>query len=91
MATMLDVSRHAGVSKATVSRVLNGMGQVKESTRQKVFMAMQAQNYRPNLLVRSLANRTGDSIGSVVSTFDGFYFGSLLRQAESRLRTGVCQ
>ncbi|SUG51087.1 transcriptional regulator [Salmonella enterica subsp. arizonae] len=40
MATMLDVSRYAGVSKATVSRVLNGMGQVKESTRQKVFMAM---------------------------------------------------
>lgn len=66
MATMLDVSRHAGVSKATVSRVLNGMGQVKESTRQKVFIAMQAQNYRPNFLVRSLANRTGDSIGSVV-------------------------
>ncbi|MBC9893757.1 LacI family DNA-binding transcriptional regulator, partial [Salmonella enterica subsp. enterica serovar Paratyphi A] len=49
MATMLDVSRHAGVSKATVSRVLNGTGQVKESTRQKVFTAMQALDYRPNL------------------------------------------
>lgn len=47
MATMLDVSRHAGVSKATVSRVLNGTGQVKESTRQKVFTAMQALDYRP--------------------------------------------
>ncbi len=52
MATMLDVSRHAGVSKATVSRVLNGTGQVKESTRQKVFTAMQALDYRPNLLAR---------------------------------------
>lgn len=77
MATMLDVSRHAGVSKATVSRVLNGTGQVKESTRQKVFTAMQALGYRPNLLARSLANRTSNSIGLVVSTFDGFYFGSL--------------
>lgn len=48
MTTMLDVSRHAGVSKATVSRVLNGTGQVKESTRQKVFNAMQALDYRPN-------------------------------------------
>ncbi|GCB42425.1 hypothetical protein CITFRE_45600 [Citrobacter freundii] len=48
MTTMLDVSRHAGVSKATVSRVLNGTGQVKESTRQKVFKAMQALDYRPN-------------------------------------------
>lgn len=81
MATMLDVSRHAGVSKATVSRVLNGTGQVKESTRQKVFTAMQALDYRPNLLARSLANRTNNSIGLVVSTFDGFYFGSLLRRA----------
>ncbi|EDW4398622.1 LacI family transcriptional regulator, partial [Salmonella enterica subsp. enterica serovar Braenderup] len=81
MATMLDVSRHAGVSKATVSRVLNGTGQVKESTRQKVFTAMQALGYRPNLLARSLANRTSNSIGLVVSTFDGFYFGSLLRRA----------
>ncbi|EAO9629005.1 LacI family DNA-binding transcriptional regulator [Salmonella enterica subsp. enterica] len=81
MATMLDVSRHAGVSKATVSRVLNGTGQVKESTRQKVFTAIQALDYRPNFLARSLANRTSNSIGLVVSTFDGFYFGSLLRRA----------
>ncbi|MGL1273976.1 LacI family DNA-binding transcriptional regulator, partial [Vibrio parahaemolyticus] len=49
-------------------RVLNGTGQVKESTRQKVFTAMQALGYRPNLLARSLANRTSNSIGLVVST-----------------------
>lgn len=35
MATMLDVSRHAGVSKATVSRVLNGTGQVKKARARK--------------------------------------------------------
>ena len=38
----------AGVSKATVSRVLNGTGQVKESTRQQVFKAMEELGYRPN-------------------------------------------
>ncbi len=81
MATMLDVSRHSGVSKAIVSRVLNGTGQVKQSTRQKVFPAMQALDYRPNFLARSLANRTSNSIGLIVSTFDGFYFGSLLHRA----------
>ena len=81
MITMLDVSRRAGVSKATVSRVLNGSGQVKESTRQIVFKALQALDYRPNFLARSLANRTSNSIGLVVSTFDGFYFGRLLQQA----------
>lgn len=81
MATMLDVSLRAGVSKATVSRVLNGTGQVKESTRQQVFKAMEELGYRPNFLARSLANRTSNSIGLVVSTFDGFYFGRLLQQA----------
>lgn len=81
MATMLDVSIRAGVSKATVSRVLNGTGQVKESTRQLVFKAMEELGYRPNFLARSLANRTSNSIGLVVSTFDGFYFGRLLQQA----------
>ncbi|MDQ8584153.1 LacI family DNA-binding transcriptional regulator, partial [Klebsiella aerogenes] len=78
---MLDVSIRAGVSKATVSRVLNGTGQVKESTRQQVFKAMEELGYRPNFLARSLANRTSNSIGLVVSTFDGFYFGRLLQQA----------
>lgn len=81
MVTMRDVSARAGVSKATVSRVLNGTGQVKESTRQQVFSAMEELGYRPNFLARSLAHRTSNSIGLVVSTFDGFYFGRLLQQA----------
>lgn len=72
MATMLDVSLRAGVSKATVSRVLNGTGQVKESTRQQVFAAMEELGYRPNFLAQSLANQTSNSIGLVVSTFDVF-------------------
>ncbi|WP_039057351.1 LacI family DNA-binding transcriptional regulator [Enterobacter sp. Bisph1] len=84
MVTMLDVSLRAGVSKATVSRVLNGTGQVKESTRNQVFKAMEELEYRPNFLARSLANRTSNSIGLVVSSFDGFYFGCLLQQAARR-------
>ncbi len=87
MATMLDVSRRAGVSKATVSRVLNGTGQVKDSTRQQVFKAMEELGYRPNFLAQSLANRTSNSIGLVVSTFDGFYFGRLLQQASRQTET----
>lgn len=62
MATMLDVSLRAGVSKATVSRVLNGTGQVKESTRQQVFAAMEELGYRPNFLARSLANQTSTAL-----------------------------
>lgn len=87
MATMLDVSLRAGVSKATVSRVLNGTGQVKESTRKQVFRAMEELGYRPNFLARSLAHRTSNSIGLVLSTFDGFYFGRLLQQASRQTET----
>lgn len=81
MITMLDVSIRAGVSKATVSRVLNGTGQVKQSTRDAVFKAMDELGYRPNFLAQSLANKSSNSIGLVVSNFDGPYFGRLLRQA----------
>ncbi|MEN0579065.1 DNA-binding transcriptional regulator, LacI/PurR family [Phytobacter palmae] len=81
MATMLDVSLRAGVSKATVSRVLNDTGQVKESTRKRVYQAMEELGYRPNFLAQSLATRTSNNIGLVVSTFNGFYFGRLLQQA----------
>ncbi|STQ09527.1 HTH-type transcriptional regulator AscG [Enterobacter cloacae] len=41
----------------------------------------------PNFLARSLANQTSNSIGLVVSTFDGFYFGRLLQQASRQTET----
>jgi len=78
---MLDVSLRAGVSKATVSRVLNGTGQVKQSTRDAVFRAMDELGYRPNFLAQSLATNSSHSLGLVISNFDGPYFGRLLRQA----------
>ncbi len=81
MATMLDVCKRAGVSKATVSRVLNNTGQVKESTREAVFRAMQELDYRPNSLAQALANQRSNTLGLVVSNFDGPYFGRLLKQA----------
>lgn len=81
MITMLDVSLRAGVSKATVSRVLNGTGQVKQSTRDAVFRAMDELGYRPNFLAQSLATNSSHSLGLVISNFDGPYFGRLLRQA----------
>lgn len=81
MSTILDVCKLAGVSKATVSRVLNGTGQVKESTRETVFAAMEQLGYRPNSLARALATNRTDSIGLIVPDFEGAYFGALLKQA----------
>jgi DNA-binding LacI/PurR family transcriptional regulator len=81
MSTILDVCKLANVSKATVSRVINGTGQVKESTREKVFSAMQSLGYRPNRLAQALATNKTHTIGLVVSDFDGIHFGLLLKQA----------
>lgn len=81
MATINDVCKMTGVSKATVSRAINGTGQVKESTRQAIFAAMEQLNFRPNMLAQALASKTGNSIGLVLSDFDGNYFGQLLKSA----------
>ncbi len=47
MATMLEVAKRAGVSKATVSRVLSGNGYVSQETKDRVFKAVAESGYRP--------------------------------------------
>jgi len=81
MATINDVSKLAGVSKATVSRVINNKGKIKASTRKLVFEAMQTLNYQPNTLAQALASNTSHSIGLITSVFDGNYFGVLLKES----------
>ncbi len=82
MITMQDVAKKAGVSKSTVSRVLAGNNYVKESTRLRVFNAIEESGYRPNLVARSLATKNSQSIGLIVtnSIFNGPYFSELLYQ-----------
>ncbi|WP_413739165.1 LacI family DNA-binding transcriptional regulator [Sodalis sp. RH21] len=82
MITMQDIAIKAGVSKSTVSRVLAGNDYVKESTRQRVFKAIEESGYRPNLLARSLATKSSQSIGLIVANtlFNGPYFSELLYQ-----------
>ncbi|MGL6025748.1 MAG: LacI family DNA-binding transcriptional regulator [Vibrio sp.] len=82
MATINDVCKLAGVSKATVSRVLNDTGQVKAQTRQAVLSAIQQLDYQPNSLAQALATNTSHSIGLVLPHFESSYFGSILFAAE---------
>lgn len=82
MATINDVCKLAGVSKATVSRVLNETGQVKAQTRDAVLAAMQQLGYQPNSLAQALATNTTNSIGLVLPHFESSYFGSILFEAE---------
>jgi DNA-binding LacI/PurR family transcriptional regulator len=81
MPTINDVSKLAGVSKATVSRVINNKGQIKDATRKVVFEAMQTLNYKPNTLAQALATKTSNNIGLITSIFDGNYFGVLLKES----------
>lgn len=80
MATINDISKMVGVSKATVSRAINGKGQVSAQTKKAIFDAMEALNFRPNYLAQALATSRSNTIGLVLSDFDGHYFGQLLKE-----------
>lgn len=83
MTTMLEVAKRAGVSKATVSRVLSGNGYVSQETKDRVFQAIEESGYRPNLLARNLATKRTQTLGLVVTNtlYHGVYFSELLFHA----------
>ncbi|MEG3767853.1 LacI family DNA-binding transcriptional regulator [Alteromonas sp. 14N.309.X.WAT.G.H12] len=86
MATIYEVSEAAGVSLATVSRVMNGNAKVSERTRQKVLDAMESLGYQPNAIAQSLASNRTNSIGLLVSELHGSYFGDLMSTVEQVLK-----
>jgi len=86
MATIYEVSKLAGVSLATVSRVINNNTPVREATRLKVLEAMDKLGYHPNSVAQSLASKRSNSIGIVVSELNGPFFGTLLSEIESAFR-----
>ena len=61
--TIYDVAREAGVSMATVSRVVNGNKNVKENTRKKVLEVIDRLDYRPNAVARGLASKKTTTVG----------------------------
>ncbi|MEH0422384.1 LacI family DNA-binding transcriptional regulator [Streptomyces sp. B21-083] len=83
MATMTDVARHAGVSVATVSHVLNETRVVRPATRQAVLDAIEVLGYTPNTLARSLVTARTRSIGLAVSAISNPYFTEILQGVES--------
>lgn len=87
MSTMQEVAIKAGVSKATVSRVLSGKGYTSEETKALVYKAIEETGYRPNLLARNLATSKSLCIGLVVTNtlYTGSYFSELLSQAAKKL------
>ena len=71
MATIKDVSEYAGVSQATVSRVINGTSRVSHDKKLKVERAIQELGYRPNSIAQALASSRTGSIGIIVPELGG--------------------
>ncbi len=77
--TINDIAKEAGVSKATVSRVLNRPESVEETTRKKVMGVIEKRRYSPSASARNLSRQTSSTVGVVVPEIDNPFFGELLR------------
>lgn len=86
MITIKEVSELAKVSQSTVSRALNGHPTVKEANRKKVFAAIEQLGYKPNAFAQALASSRSNSIGMLVGSLDGPFYGPLMHFAEDTVR-----
>ena len=74
--TIEEVAAKAGVSKATVSRVMNGTANVSEETKARVEATIKKLNYEPNLAARKLAGGSGGSIALVLEESSDQFFSN---------------
>lgn len=86
MATLKDVARTAGVSVASVSRVLSNQPQVSDALREKVLAAAAHHSFRPNTVGRALRGAGTRTIGLVVSDLLNPFFTELARAVEDAAR-----
>ena len=82
MATIREVAESAGVSYATVSHVINNTRLVSQETRARVLAAMDALNYRPNALARSLRQGRTNTLGLVLPDSANPFFAEISRSIE---------
>src|SRR5262245_3545917 len=82
MASIKEVAEAAGVSTATVSRVLTNQPHVKPALRERVLAAVAKLDYRPNLVARSLRSQHSSTIGLIVSDIRNPFFTAISRAVE---------
>ena len=81
-----DVSEKAGVSIATVSRVINGNTNVSEKTKEKVLNVMKEIGYTPNVFARGLGLNTMKTIGIMCTDSSDLYLANAVYYLERELR-----
>ena len=84
--TIREVAREAGVSVATVSRVLNGSGQASPATREKIREVAERLRYAPNEAARSLIRSSTRTLGVLLPDLHGEFFSELMRGIDQRAR-----
>lgn len=82
--TIYDVAEEAGVSIATVSKVINNRGNMRDKTRQKVKNVMATLNYQPNMMASALMGKGTKTIGLLVNDISNPIFSDLARIIENR-------
>lgn len=78
-----DVAKQAGVSPATVSRVLNGSSYVKTKTREKVERAIEELGYYPNAVAKNLRSQKSMTIGIIVPDVNASYYTEIIKGVEN--------
>ncbi|MCD6156184.1 MAG: LacI family DNA-binding transcriptional regulator [Candidatus Atribacteria bacterium] len=85
MPSIKDVAKLAGVSIATVSRVINNSGKVSSEKRSRVIEAIEKLNYQPNLLARGLRQQKTRLVGCLVPDVENLVFAGLAKYIEEFL------
>jgi LacI family transcriptional regulator len=84
--TIRDVASRARVSVATVSRVLNGIGPVRDETWRRVLQAIERLDYTPHAGARSLSTQRTNSVGMMLPDVYGEFFSELIRGVDLAAR-----
>jgi LacI family transcriptional regulator len=84
--TLKDVSKLAGVSIKTVSRVINNSIYVKKETKEKVLDAIKQLNYKPDYFARNLKRKRSNVIGYIIPDFTNEFFGLVFNGIEKQCR-----
>ena len=84
MASIREVAKLAGVSPATVSRVINGTANVDDEKKQRVLKVINETGFRPNELARALFKQSSKIIGVIVPNIENPFFSELAKAIEKR-------
>lgn len=82
--TIYDVAEESNVSIATVSKVINNTGNMRDSTRERIKDAMKRLNYRPSMMASALTGKGTETLGLLVPDISNPFFSEMARTIEDR-------